>query len=356
VSTDTPLEERLRTLYAIPVPADLDRRIEAAMMTVPVRRPGRSRRRLLAALAVAAIFAAAAAGPALEWFGGSDDPYERLWEVAVPVDQSVAADGYRVTVQRAYADALGVRLAMIVEDLEGRWSSLAVEMVEATDSRGRVYEAWNWSGGRTPIDGSTAIAEWARFLLPDEIEGDGAQTDDLKLRVSVTSLRVRSPEPLPIDPDPEQIFASVGGEWSFEIDMPPIAEGHAVSPIASASAEGVTITLEELRVVPSGAAVRIAVEGLPDVPGSAYGWLPSSQIEHDGEKFNDQPFEPGIMGSDGVVTIEARPDIEGAIPPTDPAGHWNITILSFYAFDATLEQGRTVNGPWVLEFDVPAAS
>ncbi len=73
-------------------------------------------------------------------------------------------------------------------------------------------------------------------------------------------------------------------------------------------------------------------------------------------KFNDQPFEPGIMRSDGVVIIEARPDVEGAIPAADPAGHWNITILSFYAFDSALEQGHTVDGPWVLEFDVPAAS
>ncbi len=232
MSTDTPLEQRLQVLYAVSVPTELDRRIATAMTTVPFRRSGRTRSRTFVALAVAAILAAAAAGPALEWFGGKDDPFEGLWEAAIPVDQSVTADGYRVTVHRAYADRLGVRLAMTVEDLEDRWSSLAVEAVEATDSRGRVYEAWNWSGGRTPVDGSTALAEWARFLLPDDVDGDGVQMDDLQLRVTVTSLRVRSPEPLPIDPDPDQIFASVGGAWSFEFDMPPITQGQAVSPVA----------------------------------------------------------------------------------------------------------------------------
>jgi hypothetical protein len=352
VSTDTSFEQRLESLYAVNVPAELDRRIVKAM-TAPVHRTRRSRPRALVALAVAAILAVAAAGPALEWFGGRDDPYERLWEAAIRVDQSVTADGYRVTVHRAYADPLGVRLAMTVEDLEGRWSNLAVETAEATDSRGRVYEAWNWSGDRTPVDGSTAIATWARFLLPDDLRGE-KRSDDLQFRVTVTSLWVRSPEPLPIDPDPDQIFASVGGAWSFEFDLPPITDGHAVSPVATASSQGVTISLEELRIVPSGAAFRIAVEGLPIVPGSAYGWLPSSKIVHDGTPFNDQPVEPGIMRSDGVVIIEALPDVEGAIPSADPTGHWNVTVNTFYAFDSVLEKGHIVDGPWVLEFDVPA--
>jgi hypothetical protein len=134
--------------------------------------------------------------------------------------------------------------------------------------------------------------------------------------------------------------------------MPPITKGRAVSPAATASSHGVTIKLEELGVVPSGTVVRLAVEGLPEVPASAYGWLPSSRIEHDGEPLSDQPFEPGVVRSDGVVIIEGLPDVEGAIQPTDPAGHWKITVESFYAFDSTLEQGRVVEGSWVLEFDV----
>jgi Domain of unknown function (DUF4179) len=349
VSTDTPIEQRLHTLYAVPAPIDLDRRIFTAMTTVPVHRSRRTRPRVLVALAVAAILAAAAAGPALEWFGGRDDPFAGLWEVSSPVDQSVTADGYRVTVHRAYADRLGVRLAMTVEDLENRWSSLEVEAAEATDSRGRVYEGWNWSGSRTPVDGS--IAKWARFLLPDDLNSDDVRGDDLQLRVTVTSLWVRSPEPLPIDPDPEQIFTSVGGAWSFEFDMPPITQGEAITPVARASSKGVTIELAELGVVPSGTVVRLAVDDLPEGPSeSLYGWLPDIQIEHDGEPMGgDQPLEPGIVGSDGVVTIEAFPDVE------ELAGHWRITVYTFYAADH-LGQGSRFEGPWALEFDVPAAS
>jgi hypothetical protein len=348
VSTDTPLEQRLQALYAVSVPTELDRRIAAAMTTVPTRRPGRIRPRTLAALAVGAILAAAAAGPAFEWIGAWGDPFDRVWEASSPVDQTVTADGYRVTVHRSYADRLGVRLAMTVEDLEDRWSGLEVDAAEMTDSDGRIYGAWNWSRTRTPVDG--AIAQWARFLLPDDVRGD-----DQQLRVTITSLRVRAPDPIPFDLDPEQIWTSVGGAWSFEFDMPPITQGQTISPVASASAGGVTIELEELGVVPSGTAVRLAVEGLPEVSGTLYGWLPDSTIVHDGEPLSDQPFEPGVIRSDGVVIIEALPDVED--PKVEGvAGHWTITIHGFFAFDATTEQGHELRGLWVLEFDVPAAS
>ena len=342
--TDMPLEQRLHTLYAVPVPTELDRRISAAMTTVPLRRSGRIRRRMFVALAVAAIIATTAAGPAVEWFEGWYGPFDRLWEISTPVDQTVAADGYRVTVHRAYADRLGVRLALSVQDLEDRWSGLEVDAAEMTDADGRMYEAWNWSGSRTPVDG--AVATWARFRLPDDVRGD-----DLQLRVTITSLRVRSPDPIPFDLDPNQIWTSIGGAWSFEFDMPPITQGQAISPAASTSASGVNIKLEELGVVPSGTVVRLAVDGLPEVPGTVYGWLPSTTIEHDGKSLSDQPLEPGVVGSDGVITIEALPD-EAPFEVEDPAGHWRITVHEFYAFDATLEQRRHVQGPWVLEFDV----
>ncbi len=344
MTTDTPLEQRLHTLYAVPVPTELDRRISAVMTTVPIRRSGRTRPRVLVALAVAAIFATAAAGPAFEWFESWRAPFDRLWEISTPVEQTVTADGYRVMVHRAYADRLGVRLALSGQDLEGRWSGLEVDAAEMTDADGRVYEGWNWSGSRTRVDG--AIATWARFRLPEDVRGD-----DLQLRVTVTSLRVRTPEPHAFDLDPNQIWSSIGGAWSFEFDMPRITQGHAISPAASASASGVTIKLEELGVVPSGTVVRLAVDGLPEVPGTVYGWLPSTTIELDGQPLSDQPFEPGVIGSDGVVTIEAVPDVED-LEVEDPAGHWRITIYEFYAFDATLEQARYFKGPWVLEFDV----
>ena len=339
VSTDTPFEQRLRSLYAVSVPTELDRRIDRAMTTVPIRRVGRIRPRILAVFAAAAIFAITAAGPAIQWFEGWHRPFDRLWEISALVDQAVTADGYRVTVHRAYADRLGVRLAMTVEDLDDRWSGLYVDAADVTDGDGRVYEGWNWSGSRTPVDGSSAT--WSRFLLPADALGD-----DLRLRVTVTSLAVRSPDPIPHDLDPERIWTTIGGAWTFELDVP-FTRGQAVAPTANASASGVKIALEELGVVPSGTVVRFAVEGLPEMPaGIAHRWYPVTSVEHDGERLTDDPLEPGVVGSDGVVTLELSPVVE------DLAGHWKITVLQFHSFDPIRKQFGESQGPWVLEFNV----
>jgi hypothetical protein len=339
VPTDTPFERRIRTLYAVSVPTELDRRVETAMTTVLIRRSGRIRPRVLAALAVAAIFAITAAGPAIEWFEGWNAPFDHLWEISTAVEETVTADGYEVTVHRAYADRLGVRVAMTVEDLEDRWSGFHIDTAHATDDDGRVYEGWN-SPSRTPVDGS--IATWSRFLLPADALGD-----DLHLRVTITSLLVRSPDPMEMDP--ERIWTSVGGEWTFELDVPPFTLGESVSPSAHASASGVTIALEELAVVPSGTVVRFAVDGLPQMPaGSGDGWYPDTSIEHDGDRLNEDPLPPGLLGPDGDVTLEVTPVVD------DLAGHWKITILTFNSFDRIHERFGEIEGPWVLEFDVPA--
>jgi hypothetical protein len=337
VPTDTPFEQRLRTLFAVSVPAELDRRIDTAMATAPLRRSGRMRPRMLAALAVTAIFAITAAGPAIQWFEGWNAPFDRLWEISTPVDQTVTADGYRIKAHRAYADRLGVRVAMTVEDLEDRWSEFHVETAHATDDEGRVYEGWN-SPSRTPVDGS--IATWLRFLVPADVLGD-----DLHLRVTITSVLVRTPDPMELDP--ERIWTSVGGDWTFELDVPPFTLGESLSPVANASAGGVTIALQELGVVPSGTVVRLAVEGLAEMPaGSADGWYPDTSVEHDGERLSDDPLPPGLLGPDGDVTLELTPAVD------DLAGHWKITIFTFNSFDPVRERFGEIQGPWVLEFDV----
>jgi hypothetical protein len=340
VPTDTPFEQRLHSLYAVPVPTEVDRRILAAMTAAPTRRSVRSRPRLFAALAVAAIFATAAAGPAFKWFEDWHAPFDRLWEISTPVDQTVTADGYRVTVHRAYADRLGVRLAMTVEDQDDRWSELYVESAKVTDADGRVFEGWNWSGSRTPVDGSSEA--WSRFLLPAQTLGD-----DLQLRVTVTSLAVRSPEPIPSGLDPQRIWTSVAGAWAFELDVPLTKGEPAVSPAAHTSAGGVAIALEEIGVVPSGTVLRLAVDGLPKIPaGSADGWYPVARVEHDGVRLTDDSLPSGIVRSRGDVTLELVPVVD------DLAGHWKITILEFWS--PTREPFGKSLGPWVLEFDVPA--
>ena len=134
MTSDPNLDQRLRSAYALDpstvVLRQLDDRYAAALEQVlseaPIRRstapPSRARRRVIAALAVAAVLVGAAASPAVRnafdsWFGGD---FASVWDVSTAIDQSVVDQGYRVTLVRAYADPVGLYLALTMEDLEGR--------------------------------------------------------------------------------------------------------------------------------------------------------------------------------------------------------------------------------------------
>ena len=197
MTTDLPMEQRLHDLYAVTVPSALDRRITMAIATVPARPSCHGRRRRIAVLAVAAVIATAAAAPVANWFADWDPYHDRLWALSTPVEQTATEDGYRVTVHRAYADALGVRLAMSVLDLEDRWSEMRIDAADVTDADGRAYTGWNWSWSGAPPNAGDAT--WSRFILP------AAAPDDLSLRVTVTAIAVRAPEPLALPLDPERI-------------------------------------------------------------------------------------------------------------------------------------------------------
>jgi hypothetical protein len=351
VTTDRLIEQRIRTLYAVSVPAELDRRIDAAITAVPVRHSRRRRLSVLAALAAAAILATTAVGPTYEWLGWYG-PFDRLWQIATPVNQSVTVDGYEVTLHRAYADRLGVRLAMTFEDLEDRLSWLQVEDAVATDARGRAYEAWNWAYGHDPADANRQ-AIWARFLLPKD-----GPADNVQLLVNVTSLRGRITGPIPTDVDPdriaERILPSVSGSWQFQVDVPITPAGQTISPTASASVSGVTIDLEELALLQSGILVRLTVKGLPEMPaGSGAFWTPTTTIQLDGVTLDEAERR---VEADGAVTVELMQ------VPKDLAGHWKITVNGFWSSGPPIRRFGTVGppgasnmsqGPWVMEFDVP---
>lgn len=353
MTTDTPIEQRLHTLYAVTVPVALDRRVASAIATVPPLRPTLIGRRGIAVLALAAVIATVGAGPVADWFDGWDPYHDRLWDLSTPVEQTATQDGYRVTVERAYADALGVRLAMSVVDLDDRWSELRIDAANMTDTDGRVYEAWNWS--RSEVLANSTDATWSRFILPSDAP------QDLSLRVTVSAIEVRVPEPLESPLDPERIWTSVAGEWAFDIDVPVLAESQSVEPAVSASHGGVTVTWEELELVPSGPIARLSVRGLPELPaGSADGWYPVLGAEHDGQGLTDPVFPSGIRSDGDEMTVEIIPYLEGPVlegfqVTDDLSGRWTITISGFWSSsDATGEGFGEGLGPWILEVDVPA--
>ncbi|MEX2184496.1 MAG: hypothetical protein WEC14_08610, partial [Chloroflexota bacterium] len=102
MTNDKTLEQRIHTLYAVTVPSELDRRVSVILMSAPSSRHVVRRPRALAALVIAAVLVAAAAGPALTMFENWSRPFDNLWAAATPVDVSVTADGYEITAYRAY--------------------------------------------------------------------------------------------------------------------------------------------------------------------------------------------------------------------------------------------------------------
>lgn len=353
MSTDLPLERRLHDLYSVAVPATLDRRLAAAIIARPVPSSNRIRRRWVTLVAAAAVVATVAAGPVASWFSGWGDRYDRLWALGAEVDQTVTADAYRVTVHRAYADALGIRLAMSAVDLEDRWSELFIEAADVTDADGRAYPAWNWSPGQPPAD-ATATA-WSRFVVPSEVLNEPPD-GDLQLRVTVTSLAVRAPEPVDLD-DPDHIWTSVGGDWTFDVVVPVTAGVQTLEPEVTATKGDVTVSWQELELVPSGPIARLSVNGLPELPaGSAEGWYPVLSAQLDGQERSDDVFPPGVMVDGDEIKVEMVPysgdtRVDRGSDVNDLTGHWRITITNFWS-TAGGQFGDGL-GPWVLEFDVP---
>ena len=124
-----------------------------------------------------------------------------------------------------------------------------------------------------------------------------------------------------------------------------------------------TVTWEELELVPSGPVARLTVRGLPELPaGSARGWYPVLSAEHDGQGLTDDVFPYGVLSDGDEMTVEVIPYldvpvVEGLQVIDDLTGRWKITIDGFWSSsDPTGEGFGEALGPWVLEIDVPAGS
>lgn len=254
---------RLGRHFAVEMPSrvaqDVDRRIQAAIAIAakraagPRNRPG-PRRRTVAILAAAVLLAAAA--PAIKFFENWGEDFDRVFELSTPIDQSVVDHGYRVTVVRAYADPLYLRLAATAEDLEDRgWSEIGIGGPAITDDEGLPFDM---SVGYYGQPSRTTSEGWLQFLVPPEAAVPGSR----HLTVTFDRLMVRRAGPAPTLPngeiDPDRARTTVAGKWSFDFDLKFLA-GHATKPDVSATVGEVTVTLSELTVTPAVTTGRMTV-------------------------------------------------------------------------------------------------
>jgi hypothetical protein len=345
------LEARLeRAFGADPTPAQLatiDRRVSAAV-AVPrpaarrVSRPGHVWRAVL--LAAALVVLGGAGTTLLSLYRGmGGDGYRVAWDHSTKLGLSQVHDGYRVTLEAAYADAAQTMLAIsILDTATGRSRGVMIYGADLTDEAGRTYVVTSGTG--TPADSSSS-ANTIWFETP----GDGALSGTHHFFLAVPDIGVREPNPsFSILPDGQQTpdnqhtgdpWHSVPGPWQFEFDLT-IAPGTRLSPAATATTGGVTATLESIIVSPTTVRLKMTYAGLPD---GAESWTAIATVLHDGKRL--------AVGSSMVGPGAAGEELTTVAGTDNPSGPWVIQIDEMVGFGPQ-DQIRLA-GPWVISFVAP---
>lgn len=340
------LEARLLDLFTIdPEPAVIDR-LDARMRAVLRRwRPDSRRERMrpgrragFVGLLAAALVIGGASGGLQSLYGLLSGPFDLPWHRGTEVNLSQVVDGYRVTIDRAYADATRLALAISVVDERERpgTTQLAAYSTIVTDEAGEYTEG---GGAASSPDGPFAAANVAwktPALLP-------LPSGPRKLHVVVPFIMVRDDATPPPDdgaagPNDEASawnpWRQVAGPWTFDFEVD-VDGGTLIEPGVSAEVDGLTVKASRLIVAPSIVRAELHIEGL----GGGTDWSPIGSIRHGNRVMR---FVMSTVGDDPIVVLTDR-------GTDDVRGAWTMTIDELVGGPAD----ERLAGPWTLEFTVP---
>jgi hypothetical protein len=343
LASDPGLDASLTALFAVDVPANvldaLDDRIRRGLQTW---NPGRGRLTRLRPGRRAGVLAILAAALAIGGANGSlralytflAGPFDLPWHRGVELNLSQTVDGYRVTLERAYADATRLALAISVVDERRRpgITQLQAFSTVVTDSSGE----YGGIGAVSTPDGAFAAVNVA-WKTPAALP---LPSGPRAFHVVLPFIRVRDDSTPP--PNADDVgwdpWHPVAGPWTFDFEMT-VDGGTTVTPDAIADANGIRATVTRLIAAPSIVRVDLRIDGTP----GASGWNPVGQVRHDGHvmKFVVGSFEP-----DGTIALMT----DGGVG--DPSGHWTVTFTSL-APDDDPNGPKPPITPWIVEFDVP---
>ena len=302
------------------------------------------RRRAVGLLVAAVVLGGAGRGIVglYEQAVGSDGGWRTAWDRADILGVSQTHDGYRVTVERAYADINQLMLAVSVSDVAKRgWTQVGAGLIEVTDEQGRPF---GQTMGMGLPDGSTVSANLA-WLTPPA----GLLAGNHTLRVSVGSVSVRDNSTPPPDETPGVVsrgdqwnpWHEVAGPWTFAIPLT-VRGGSSVEPDAAATVGGATVRLTRVTVSPSAVSGSITVTA---ADGSE--WAPVGSFRHAGSTFAIQRSGGAKdAGADSGIAFVAD---DGT---ADASGEWTLQIDELVGLGAGSGQVR-LQGPWTLRFTVP---
>lgn len=342
-ASDPVLDASLAALFAVDIPVSvldrMDDRIRHGLRTVTPR-PGRlarlrpGRRAAVVAVLGAALAVGGANGSLRGLYMFLAGPFDLPWHRGVELNLSQTVDGYRVTLDRAYADATRLALAISVVDERRRPGTTQLEAysVVVTDESGE----YGGLGAVSSPDGAYAAVNvaWkipAALPLPSGPRG---------FHVVLPFIQVRDDSTPP--PNADEVgwnpWHRVAGPWTFAFEMV-VDGGTTVTPDAVADENGIRATVTRLIAAPSIVRVDLRIEGAP----GASGWNPVGEVRHDGHVMK---FVVGSIEPDGTIALMT----DGGVG--DASGQWTVTFVSLAADDDS-NGAKPPTRPWVVEFDVP---
>ena len=338
MTTNDELEPGLGRAFAFEPSATstqgMDRRVAAAIAGAgrvqagPRPMVGRPVRRRWFAFAIAGLaLALVAATTSLMglYAGMGGDAYRIAWDRGQAVGLSQTRDGYRVTVERAYADGASLMLAVSVVDTEGRGHSQVGAAGMELALAGTPYEPLFGQGA--PLDERASANVW--WFAADDLVLPGTR----EITVTVPAIEVRDNA----TPPPSSAEATwnpwheVTGPWTFTFDLP-IAGGAVVEPGVSASAAGIELSLDQVLISPTRVRAQLVASG-----ASGGAWAIVGRVLHNGRVLTDGGGP--VVAGDLQLTTGTGVD--------DARGEWRVVV------DELVGMSERTAGPWEFRFTVP---
>ena len=339
------LEADLIELFALqPGPGVLDRvddRIERTLRTwspPATRRPRVGRRAGLIGLLAAAFLLGGATGRLESLYFFLAGPFDTPWHRGEHIGLSQTVDGYTVTIDRAYADAARLALAISVVDERERPGTTQIMAFSTvvTDQDGE-YESGGGATSRPDGKFAAVNVAWKQpAVLP-------LPAGPRRLHVVLPFIMVRDDSTPPpetdadVDVDGWNPWHEVAGPWTFDFELV-VDGGTTVTPNAVAEIDGIRVIVPRLIAASNIVRVEMRIDGdLP--PGD---WSPIGEVSHGNKVL---PFVMGdlLAGPDGMMAFMT----DGGVP--DASGEWAVTIKEIISMSGD----ERLAGPWVVRFTAP---
>jgi hypothetical protein len=339
------LEADLLDLFAVQPSVEtvhrLDRRVERAVRAWNRGTVRRARRRLgrrvaLIGLVAATLVVGGATGSLQSLYFLLAGPFDTPWHRGDAIGLSQTVHGYTVTIDRAYADATRLALAIsVVDELEREGTTqVAAYSTVVTDEAGE-YDS---GGGATSRPDGPYAAVNVAWKQPAELP---LPAGPRQLHIVLPFIMVRDDSMPPPDTDPDanewDPWHRVAGPWTFDFEVM-VDGGTTIEPAAVAEIDGVRVGVP--RLIAAAGIVRVEIRLDGDLPPGD--WTPIGEVSHDGRVL---PFVVGDLaaGPDGMMAFMT----EGGVP--DASGEWTVTIKEL----SNGNGDQRLLGPWVLTFSAP---